>query len=77
MENHEEDDLEELRSTVYTFPQNVQNVIEQVRFLGNLLSNLSPTCAEVAMSSVIDILRRSFLFLANYKMSTWQSNSSI
>ncbi|XP_032672453.1 vacuolar protein sorting-associated protein 53 homolog [Odontomachus brunneus] len=30
MENHEEDDLEELRSTVYTFPQNVQNVIEQV-----------------------------------------------
>lgn len=40
MENHEEDDLDELRSTVYTFPQNVQNVIEQVRFLANLLSNL-------------------------------------
>ncbi|XP_029665254.1 vacuolar protein sorting-associated protein 53 homolog [Formica exsecta] len=30
MENHEEDDLEELRSTIYTFPPNVQNVIEQV-----------------------------------------------
>ncbi|XP_011691357.1 PREDICTED: vacuolar protein sorting-associated protein 53 homolog [Wasmannia auropunctata] len=30
MENHEEDELEELRSTVYTFPPNVQNVIEQV-----------------------------------------------
>ncbi|XP_020283021.1 vacuolar protein sorting-associated protein 53 homolog [Pseudomyrmex gracilis] len=30
MENHEEDDLEELRSTVYTFPPSVQNVIEQV-----------------------------------------------
>ncbi|EFN82571.1 vacuolar protein sorting-associated protein 53 homolog [Harpegnathos saltator] len=30
MESHEEDNLEELRSTVYTFPQNVQNVIEQV-----------------------------------------------
>lgn len=31
MENYEEDDLE-LRSTVYTFPPSVQNVIEQVRF---------------------------------------------
>ncbi|EFN69602.1 Vacuolar protein sorting-associated protein 53-like protein [Camponotus floridanus] len=30
MENHEEDDLEELRSTIYTFPPDVQNVIEQV-----------------------------------------------
>ncbi|KYN19440.1 PREDICTED: vacuolar protein sorting-associated protein 53 homolog [Trachymyrmex cornetzi] len=30
MENHEEDELEELRSTIYTFPQNVQKVIEQV-----------------------------------------------
>ncbi|KAH0953152.1 hypothetical protein HN011_006823 [Eciton burchellii] len=30
MENHEEDDLEELRSTVYTFPPSVQSVIEQV-----------------------------------------------
>lgn len=33
MENHEEDDLEELRSTVYTFPPDVQNVIEQVRLV--------------------------------------------
>ncbi|KAG5320644.1 VPS53 protein, partial [Acromyrmex heyeri] len=30
MENHEDDELEELRSTIYTFPQNVQKVIEQV-----------------------------------------------
>ncbi|OAD52537.1 Vacuolar protein sorting-associated protein 53 like protein [Eufriesea mexicana] len=30
MEGHEEDDLEDLRSTIYTFPPNVQNVIEQV-----------------------------------------------
>ncbi|XP_017892760.1 vacuolar protein sorting-associated protein 53 homolog isoform X1 [Ceratina calcarata] len=30
MEGHEEDDLEDLNSTVYTFPPNVQNVIEQV-----------------------------------------------
>lgn len=30
MENHEEDELEELRSTVFTFPPNVQSVIEQV-----------------------------------------------
>lgn len=31
MEGHEEDELEDLHSTVYTFPPNVQNVIEQVR----------------------------------------------
>ncbi|XP_043510137.1 vacuolar protein sorting-associated protein 53 homolog isoform X1 [Frieseomelitta varia] len=30
MEGHEEDELEDLHSTVYTFPPNVQNVIEQV-----------------------------------------------
>ncbi|XP_011880495.1 PREDICTED: vacuolar protein sorting-associated protein 53 homolog [Vollenhovia emeryi] len=30
MENHEEDELEELRSMVYTFSPNVQSVIEQV-----------------------------------------------
>ncbi|XP_034195572.1 vacuolar protein sorting 53 isoform X1 [Osmia lignaria lignaria] len=30
MEGHEEDDLDDLNSTVYTFPPNVQNVIEQV-----------------------------------------------
>ncbi|CAL7944693.1 unnamed protein product [Xylocopa violacea] len=30
MEGHEEDDLEDLNSTVYTFPPSVQNVIEQV-----------------------------------------------
>jgi len=35
MENHEEDELEELRSTVYTFPPNVQNVIEQVKSIAN------------------------------------------
>lgn len=35
MEGHEEDDLEDLRSTIYTFPPNVQNVIEQVRFTTN------------------------------------------
>lgn len=46
MENHEEDDLDELRSTVYTFPQSVQDVIEQVRHVVNLLSNcyLMPAC---------------------------------
>lgn len=32
MEIHEDDDSEELHSTIYTFPPNVQNVIEQVRF---------------------------------------------
>lgn len=31
MEGHEEDELEDLHSTIYTFPPNVQNVIEQVR----------------------------------------------
>lgn len=30
MESHEEDDLDDLQSTVYTFPPSVQNVIEQV-----------------------------------------------
>ncbi|XP_076749198.1 vacuolar protein sorting 53 isoform X2 [Xylocopa sonorina] len=30
MEGHEEDDLEDLNSTVYAFPPSVQNVIEQV-----------------------------------------------
>lgn len=32
MNGHEEDDLEDLNSTVYTFPPNVQNVIEQVKY---------------------------------------------
>lgn len=31
MGTHEEDDIEELQSTVYTFPTSVQTVIEQVR----------------------------------------------
>ncbi|XP_043799890.1 vacuolar protein sorting-associated protein 53 homolog [Apis laboriosa] len=30
MEGHEDDELEDLNSTIYTFPPNVQNVIEQV-----------------------------------------------
>lgn len=41
MEGHEEDELEDLHSTVYTFPPNVQNVIEQVRMTG--LSNCRMT----------------------------------
>lgn len=36
MEGHEEDDLDDLNSTVYTFPPNVQNVIEQVKFIMKL-----------------------------------------
>lgn len=31
MGTHEEDDIEELQSTVYTLPASVQSVIEQVR----------------------------------------------
>lgn len=57
MENHEEDDLEELRSTVYIFPQDVQKVIEQVRFIATLLSNylLNSVCHDDVLS-FIDIL---------------------
>lgn len=36
MEGHEEDDLEDLNSTVCTLPPNVQNVIEQVRIIEKL-----------------------------------------
>lgn len=35
MEGHEDDELEDLNSTIYTFPPNVQNVIEQVRLITN------------------------------------------
>lgn len=37
MSTHEEDEIEDLRSTVYTFPSSVQSVIEQVRI--ELMSN--------------------------------------
>lgn len=36
MSTHEEDEMEDLRSTVYTFPTSVQSVIEQVRIYVNL-----------------------------------------
>ncbi|KAL6259695.1 hypothetical protein P5V15_009610 [Pogonomyrmex californicus] len=65
MENHEEDELEELRSTVYTFPPNVQNVIEQVLTITDTLdqpnfnvvdyiNNLFPT--EQSLSNIDDVV---------------------
>jgi len=62
MENHEEDDLEELRSTVYTFPPSVQSVIEQVRSVMNLLSN----CLDDSLSTITArILPRVFALLGS------------
>lgn len=31
MGSHEEDDLDHLQSSIYTFPESVQHVIEQVK----------------------------------------------
>ncbi|XP_025991195.2 vacuolar protein sorting-associated protein 53 homolog [Solenopsis invicta] len=67
MENHEEDELEELRSTIYTFPPNVQNVIEQILTITDPLdqpnfnvvdyiNNLFPT--EQSLSNIDEVVNK-------------------
>ncbi|XP_003485724.1 vacuolar protein sorting-associated protein 53 homolog [Bombus vosnesenskii] len=74
MEGHEEDELEDLHSTIYTFPPNVQNVIEQVlpstdpldqpNFnVVDYINSLFPT--EQSLSNIDDVVNNMELKICN------------